>query len=169
MARQNTTCSAGQARVHGGWAHDGKWHTNLVHELLDAVGAEKEQAEDLAVLARVVDELGSGCVQFWAHVPIVPSERDHPRETTSNYAPNTINLGASVVAHFCGKRPLRTCVEIRISRRDPSTCRGHSDRGRACPHPGWQRSLPSAKDVNIVCKRDSLHQVHSKWRGDDCL
>ncbi len=49
-------------------------HTNLVHELLDAIGAEQEQAEDLAVLACVVDELGGGCVQLRARVPVASSQ-----------------------------------------------------------------------------------------------
>ena len=56
----------------------GSWdtlvHTNLVHELLDPVGAKKEQAEDLAVLARVVDELGGSRVQLRARVPVASSQ-----------------------------------------------------------------------------------------------
>eukprot|EP01046_Picozoa_sp_COSAG06_P010456 COSAG06_NODE_571_length_14101_cov_12.481682_15_plen_271_part_00 len=56
---------------------------SLVHELLHAVGAEEEEAEDLAVLAGVEDELRRRGVQLRARVPAMAMPRNNKLQTTN--------------------------------------------------------------------------------------
>ena len=56
---------------------------SLVHKLLHAVGAEEEEAEDLAVLAGVVDELRRRGVQLRARVPAMAMPRNNKRQPTN--------------------------------------------------------------------------------------